>query len=144
MIVLNSENSSYLFDTYAWIEYFIGSDEGSIVKRLLDSENVSTSIISLAELSDKYFREKLFDEWQERYDFIINKSTVLPISLENAKKVGQKKWELRNKGESLGLADSLIIQTAEENNLIIVTGDPHFKTIGNVRFLSKAENKEEK
>lgn len=141
MIVLNSENISYLFDTYAWIEYFIGSNEGKIVKQLLERENISTSIISIAELSDKYHREKLINEWQERYNFIINKSTVLPISLENAKKVGQRKWELRDKGESVGLADSLLIEAAEEKNLIIVTGDPHFKDIGNVRFLSKSEKK---
>ena len=95
MIVLNSENISYLFDTYAWIEYFIGSNEGKIVKQLLERENISTSIISIAELLDKYHREKLINEWQERYNFIINKSTVLPISLEIAKKVGQRKWELR-------------------------------------------------
>jgi len=133
---LNSENINYLFDTYAWIEYFLGSKEGKVVKQLLEKENILTSIISIAELSDKYYREDLFNEWEGRYNFIVNKSTILPISLDIAKRVGQSKWELRNKGESVGLADSLILETAKEKNLIIVTGDPHFKDVENVRFLS--------
>ncbi|MHA1489260.1 MAG: PIN domain-containing protein [Promethearchaeota archaeon] len=133
---MNSENINYLFDTYAWIEYFLGSKEGKVVKQLLEKENILTSIISIAELSDKYYREDLFNEWEGRYNFIVNKSTILPISLDIAKRVGQSKWELRNKGESVGLADSLILETAKEKNLIIVTGDPHFKDVENVRFLS--------
>lgn len=133
---MNSENINYLFDTYAWIEYFLGSEEGKIVKQLLEKGNISTSIISVAELSDKYYREDLFKEWADRYNFIINKTTILPISLEIAKIVGRRKWELRNKGESVGLADSLMLETAKERNLIMITGDPHFKDIENVRFLS--------
>ncbi len=135
MIDLNSETTNYLLDSYAWIEYFMGSREGKIVKQLIERENISTSIISIAELSDKYYRENLYKEWEERYNFIIDKSTILPISLEIAKKVGRRKWELRDKGKTVGIADSLIIETSKEMNLIIVTGDPHFKNIENVRFL---------
>lgn len=140
---MNSDNTNYLFDTYAWIEYFLGSEEGKIVQQLLEKGNISTSIISIAELSDKYYREGLFKEWESRYSFIKNKSTILPISLEIAKIVGKRKWELRNKGESIGLADSLIIETAKKENLIIVTGDPHFKGIENVNFLKVTENSTE-
>ena len=139
MIDLSSGNINYLFDTYAWIEYFLGSEEGEIVKQLLENETISTLIISIAELSDKYYREDLFKEWDQRYNFITNKSIILPISLEIAKRVGQRKWQLRSQGKSVGLADSLIIETAKEKDLLIVTGDPHFKDVDNVRFLRNTQ-----
>ena len=137
---MNLEITNYLFDTYAWIEYFLGSEEGKIVKKLLEKDHISTSIISIAELCDKYYREGLFEEWEGRYSFIINKSAILHISLEISKNVGKSKWELRNKGKTIGLADSLILETAEKGDLIIVTGDPHFKGIENVNFLKVNEN----
>ena len=94
---MNLEITNYLFDTYAWIEYFLGSEEGKIVKKLLEKDHISTSIISIAELCDKYYREGLFEEWEGRYSFIINKSAILHISLEISKNVGKSKWELRKR-----------------------------------------------
>ena len=135
MIALISESTNFLFDTYAWIEYFLGSNEGEIVKKLLEKENISTSIISIAELSDKYYREGLIKEWDKRYSYIINKSNILQISLEIAKNVGLSKYTFRKKDKSVGIADSIIFETAKQHNLIIVTGDPHFKDIDNLFFL---------
>ena len=58
---MNSENTEYLLDTYAWIEYFIASKEGEKVNNLVKHQIVHTSIISIAELSDKYHRENLMN-----------------------------------------------------------------------------------
>jgi predicted nucleic acid-binding protein len=135
VIALISESTNFLFDTYAWIEYFLGSKEGEIVKELLEKENISTSVISIAELSDKYYREGLIKEWDKRYSYIINKSNILQISLEIAKNVGLSKWKFRKKNKSVGIADSIIFETAKQHNLIIVTGDLHFKDIDNLFFL---------
>ncbi|MHA1729886.1 MAG: type II toxin-antitoxin system VapC family toxin [Promethearchaeota archaeon] len=132
---MNSGNINYLFDTYAWVEYFLGTEKGEKVKFLLEENEISTSIISIAELSDKYYRERLFEEWKERYNFIINKSAILPISLKCVENVGQRKWELRKTKKGIGLVDSLIIETAKENSLLVVTGDPHFSNLENVYFL---------
>jgi predicted nucleic acid-binding protein len=136
VIVLNSESINYLFDSFAWIEYFLGSQKGLKVKKILESENILTSIISVAELSDKYYREGLINEWEVRYHFIINKSTILPISLEIAKNAGLRKLELRKVAKSVGIADSLLYETAINHNLTIVTGDQHFINLENVFFLS--------
>ena len=130
-----SENSEYLLDTYAWVEYFIGSREGKIVKKLIESEKINTSIISIAELSDKYYREGLTDEWEGRYKFIVSKSNIILCTMEIAKNAGPRKWELRKTIENIGLADAIIIETAFQKELIIVSGDPHFKNLDNVLFL---------
>ena len=132
---MNSENTEYLLDTYAWIEYFIGSKEGEKVSNLIKHQIVHTSIISIAELSDKYYRENLINEWQRRYQFIVSKSNILPCSLKIAKNSGFRKFELRKKNKSIGLVDAIIIETAIQHGLIIVSGDLHFETIDNVYFL---------
>jgi len=132
---LPSENTEYLLDTYAWIEYFIGSNEGKIVKTLIESEKIHTSIITIAELSDKYYRAGLTDEWGDRYKFIISKSNIIRLTLEIAKNAGPRKWKLRETIEKIGLADAIIIETAFQKGLIVVSGDPHFESLDNALFL---------
>ena len=132
---MNSENIEYLLDTYAWIEYFLGSKEGEKVKNLIKHQIIHTSIISIAELSDKYHRENLIDEWRDRYRFIMSKSSILPCSIKIAKNSGFRKLELRKKNKSIGLADAIIVETAFQHGLMIVTGDLHFETMENVFFL---------
>lgn len=51
-------NYKYVLDSYAWSEFFDGFKEGLIVKDLLDQGNVATSVVALAELSDKCAREQ--------------------------------------------------------------------------------------
>ena len=130
-----SESTEYLLDTYAWVEYFIGSLEGEIVKKLIESERIHTSIITIAELSDKYYREGLTDEWDGRYKFIISKSNIIRLTMEIAKNSGPRKWKLRETIEKVGLADAIIIETALQKELIVVSGDPHFESLDNALFL---------
>ena len=49
----------FVFDTYAWIEYFKGSATGTKVKRIVESEEneIFTSVMTIAELSSKLKRE---------------------------------------------------------------------------------------
>ena len=132
---MSSGNTEYLLDTYAWIEYFIGSKEGDKVNNLIKNQIVHTSIISITELSDKYHRGNLFDELETRYQFIVSKSNILPCSIKIAKNSGLRKLELRKKNKSIGLADAIIVETAFQHGLTIVSGDLHFETIDNVYFL---------
>jgi len=129
------DNTEYLLDTYAWIEYFIGSNAGKIVKKLVESERIHTSIISIAELSDKYYREGLSDEWMDRYKFIISKSNIIQLTMEIAKNAGSRKWKLRESIADIDLADAIIIETALQKKLTIVSGDPHFENLENILFL---------
>jgi predicted nucleic acid-binding protein len=122
-------------DTYAWIEYFRGSSKGEIVNDLIDSEIIYTSIISIAELSDKYYRENLSEEWQDRYRFIVSESYIIQLSMEIAQRSGTRKWKYREENEDIGLADAMIIETAIQKKLTLVSGDPHFENLDNLLFL---------
>ena len=84
---MTSEDTEYLLDTHAWVEYFIGSIEGDIVKNLIQSRKVHTSIITVAELSDKYYREDLMNEWEDRYKFIMSKSILIGLTIDIAKNI---------------------------------------------------------
>ncbi len=137
MIDLNSESNNYLLDTYAWIEYFIGSKNGEIVEELIKTGDVSTSVISISELSDKYYRDGLLNEWNKRFQFILNNSKILSLTLAIAKNSGLRKWNLRKKNKTIGLADAIIYETAIQYNLKIVTGDMHFEKLENVLFLKE-------
>ncbi|MFO8017646.1 MAG: PIN domain-containing protein [Promethearchaeia archaeon] len=132
---MSSEKNKYLLDTFAWIEYFIGSKKGKTVKNLIENGKIYTSIISIAELSDKYYREGLHVEWKERYKFIISNSKIVPLSIEVAKNSGPRKWKLRESMEEIGLADASIIETAFHNDLSVVSGDPHFENLEKTIFL---------
>jgi len=135
VIDLNSESNNYILDTYAWIEYFIGSKNGEIVEELIKTGDVSTSVISISELSDKYYRNGLLSKWNKRFQFILNKSKILSLTLEIAKNSGLRKWNLRKKNKTIGLADAIIYETAIQYNLKIVTGDMHFEKLENILFL---------
>lgn len=134
---MSLEKHNYLLDTYAWIEYFLGSEEGESVKNIIEKEKTSTSIISIAELSDKYYRENLIEEWKKRFLFIINNSKIVDLSLIIAQNVGKTKKKLREQENTVGLADAIIYETAKKLRSKIVTGDIHFRNLENVIFLKK-------
>ena len=83
-----------------------------------------------------YIGPKVSEVFEDRYSFIINTAKILQISLDIAKNIGIRKKELRKKSPKAGIADAIIYETSLQHNLIIVTGDPHFKELDNMVFLT--------
>ena len=119
-------------DTYAWVELFIGSEKGLIVKENLGSaEEVYTPDIVLAELARKYRREGVeASEVEERL------SKISVKNYNHEKKIATKAAEvdclLREKAEKMGLRepsliDAIVLATAKSLNANLITGDRHFK-----------------
>jgi len=129
-----------LLDTYAWIEYFSGSEQGIIVKDYLDNDAISCSI-TLAEISRKYSREGFKDnEIRKRLLFIASKSLLKEISIEIAFGVvdAYKELDRNAKREHLdmpSLADAIILATARIEAVKVVTGDPHFKGLKETEYI---------
>ena len=46
-----------IFDSYAWVEYFIGSKRGEVAKEYLEGGEIITPDIVIAEVARKYVRE---------------------------------------------------------------------------------------
>lgn len=114
-----------LLDTYAWIEFFSGTNKGVKVKELVANNQCFTSAISLAELSEWIEKEKL----DRNFVLFVVKdlSTILEINHENLELAGILKVEKRKTKKNFGLIDAIILATAKQHGLAVVTGDKHFQ-----------------
>lgn len=54
---VNSMSYDWVFDSYAWIEYFRGSRKGERVRKYVEDGRGVTPMIVIAELSAKYSME---------------------------------------------------------------------------------------
>ena len=135
----NSEKSRVVIDTYAWIEYFRGSEEGKRAAGIIDSDKILlTPAIAIAELSDKYRRSGLSDTWEkERLPFIEIKSEIVPIDQSIADLAGKIKLEKRKQFPDFGLGDALIMATAKEFSAQLLSGDKHLKKDENAIDITK-------
>ena len=133
-----------IFDSYAWIEFFIGSRLGERVRRYLEEgHEVIVPDIVLAEIARKYWREG-FDKKSigEKLDFIISVSDVVEIDRKVAILVGDSWKELlenakrQNLKKRPSLADAIILATAKLVKAKVLTGDDHFKGLPEVIFLA--------
>lgn len=122
--------TEYLLDTWAWIEFYIGSEKGKQVYELLKSdEKCYTSIVSLAELSDNFESGNLQADssWREIRGFIESNTEIAYLDPETCSEAGKIKQEEREKYPDFGLMDAIILATARREEIEIVTGDKHLK-----------------
>jgi predicted nucleic acid-binding protein len=116
-----------VIDTFAWIEYFAGSEKGQKARRYIESGEALTPSIVIAELTDKYVREKI--DPKVRLKFMKSKSTVLPLDTDVAETAGIISAERRMKVKGWGLVDSVVLAVARARGVKIVTGDEHFEDL---------------
>jgi predicted nucleic acid-binding protein len=115
-----------VLDAYAWVEYFTGSTEGRKAKEYIDGEYLLlTPAIVVAELSDKYRRTNMEEEWRLRRVFLRLQSDILDLSYNVAEHAGTLKRRLRQEHSDVGLADAVILSHAREEHAQLVTGDSH-------------------
>ncbi len=134
---MRTENTSIVIDTYAWIEYFRGSDKGKVVKEyLLGSMETYTPSIVLAELARKYFQENMPESTvRERLSVVAETTTIVGIDEELALEAGKIYMELVKHAEKQGLKqkpslnDAIILATARKLRARVITGDKHFKNL---------------
>ena len=121
-------NYETVIDSYAWIEYFRGSASGEKARPFIEKGSSATVSITLAELQEKYLREK-WSTFAPDLKFITTKSSVVPIDREISVSGGRINYENKKKIKNWGMADSIILATARVFSAKVVTGDPHFKGI---------------
>lgn len=124
-----------IIDSFAWVEYFRGTDAGRLVTDEIEGRAVGTPLVVVAELRDKYVREQLPD-WSRDLAFIKEMTVLVPEDELVAVRAGETKNRMRTEGRrDFGLIDGIIYETAREAGAILVTGDPHFRGVRRVRFL---------
>ena len=130
-----------VYDTYAWVEYFLGTDKGLKVRALLRKEGGYTPSIVLAEISRKYLREGVSPEIVgKRLLFIEAMTEIVDITVEIALKAGETYLELlqhskKVKGRTPSLADAIVYSTALLLGEDLVTGDKLFRNLPHVLYI---------
>lgn len=121
-------NYETVIDSYAWIEYFRGSPSGDKARQFIENGSSATASITLAELQEKYLREK-WTTFEMDLRFIATKTSIISIDREISISGGRINFENKKKIKNWGMADSIILATARVLSAKVVTGDPHFKSL---------------
>ena len=114
-----------LLDTFAWIEFFNGTEKGAKVKQLLKENACFTSAICLAELSEWIERNGL--DRKEKMNAVKKLSSIIGLDEQTLELAGLLKVKKRKTVKGFGMLDAIILATAKQYKLKIVTGDKHFK-----------------
>ena len=125
-------------DTYAWIEYFLGTALGEKVKKYIEGEyELLTPVIVLAELREYSLRHR--KDFTLIYAFIQARSKIVPVNQQIAIKAVEINYERKGmeKIRGWGMIDSTVLATAQIHKAKVLTGDPHFKNLKETIWLSK-------
>lgn len=117
----------HVIDSFAWIEYFVGSEAGEVAKNYIENGDIITPSIVIAELSNKY--AKLKEDFTTKLKFITLKSRIVTLNEDIAVLAGIINVERKKVERRWGLADSIILATARINKASIITGDKHFRDL---------------
>ncbi|MEM2841259.1 MAG: type II toxin-antitoxin system VapC family toxin [Candidatus Bathyarchaeia archaeon] len=118
-----------ILDSFAWIEYFMGSTRGLKVKDYIEgTEPLYIPSICLTEIKTRYLRDR--KDPTDRINLITERSFVIPLSVEIALLAADIK--LRHK---LHTIDAIVYATSQHRKLTLVTGDQHFKDLPNVEII---------
>ena len=130
--------SKYIIDSYAWIEYLEGTEQGKIVSELISnpSNEIYTLPIMVAEVLSKALRAKNKSIYKNALTALETIPYIINIDFSIGKKAGRIHFEERKLQKDFGLADAFLLASSEELKAKIVTSDPHFKNKKNIVFLS--------
>ena len=121
-----------LLDTSAWVEFFIKSEKGEIVKNVLEAEKCCSCIVTLAEISNWALREN--QNGKECLKFIVSAAKILNLTHEISFLAGELNFQRKKAVKNWGMIDSFILATALIYDLKILTKDNHFRDLENVEM----------
>jgi len=128
-------------DTYAWVEYLLGSRKGEAARAYIEGDRGLTPSVVLTELRRWYLREieshrRTSREMQEHLSFVQTATSIVPLDANLALKAGETDFLMKKRVKYWPLADSIIYATARARGAQVVSGDPHFKGLEDVIYLA--------
>jgi len=125
----------YIIDSYAWIEYFIGSTKGEILKKLFSNQanTFLTLPCCLGEIKGWALREQR--NFTDLLTIIRANSTIPPLNDDDWIKAAEARFTQRKKRKGFGFIDAVILVKQQELSCKVITGDAHFKGLKDVIFL---------
>jgi tRNA(fMet)-specific endonuclease VapC len=124
-------NGRFLLDTNIIIALFAG--DHAIHIRILKADEVFVPSIALGEL---YFGASKSHRIQENImliDRFAKDSAILACDAETARRYGEIKGHLKEKGRLIPENDIWIAAIAQQNDLVLVTRDTHFISVTHIK-----------
>lgn len=127
----------YVIDSYAWIEYFMGTERGRKAKIVLDSREHEklTPSICVAEVYAKALKLEGEQGAENRRAFMKIRSAFHPLDENIAVQAAKLDVIQKKTVKGWGLADSIVLATARSTGSFVLTGDKHFEGIEGVEFI---------
>ena len=134
-------SSSFVMDTYAWVEYLLGSKAGAKARSYIESGKALTPSVVLTELRRWFLREieegrRIEREMKAYFDFVESTAEVVSLDADLALRAGETDFMMKKRIKNWPLADSIVYATAESRAAQVVSGDPHFRDLADVVFIA--------
>jgi len=126
--------TGFVIDSYAWIEFLEGSEQGDRVRGLLGPPfEAYTPAPVVAEVASKAIRSG--KDPRVAWHAIRGASVVLPLDGETARVAGALHAEYRRRIPDFAMTDAIVLTFSRKLDAKVVTGDPHFRGMRGVEFL---------
>jgi len=127
-------SGKFLLDTNVIIALF--AKEPVVHERLSNADEVFVPCIALGEMYFGAYKSLRIKENLARINEFVLNSTVLACDTDTAKKYGDNKNQLKEKGQPLPENDIWIAAVAQQYDLTLITRDNHFHIIENLKIES--------
>jgi len=127
----------YVVDSFAWLEYFMGTDAGEKARKIIDSsaDEKLTPTICVAEIYARVLRVEGLERAELQRAFIKLRSALVSLTEEIAIEAAKVDVEMKKKVAGWGLADSIVLGTARKKKAKVLTGDEHFLNMPETTFI---------
>ncbi len=127
----------YVIDSYAWIEYFMGTEKGERAKAIIDSREHEklTPSICIAETYAKVLKVEGEEGAEERRAFMKAVSAFVALNETIAVQAAKLDGSMKRNVKGWGLADSIVLATAKIMGSKVLTGDKHFQALEDVELI---------
>ncbi|HZY93740.1 MAG TPA: type II toxin-antitoxin system VapC family toxin [Candidatus Bathyarchaeia archaeon] len=140
MLKMSTPHYSFVIDTYAWVQYLLGSSKGKKAREYIEGGRGATPTIVLLKLRKWYLREieagrQTLVKMNEAFEYVQSSTMILDIDRRLALEAGETDFVMKKKKPGWPLADSIVYAAAKVEAATVVTGDPHFDGLENVIML---------
>ena len=129
------DSINYIIDSYAWVEYFIGSKKGEVLMGLFNDKNNHFFTVECCLAEIRLWCLKNNKDFNEFYKIIMANSDIVNLDEIDWIKAGEEQFKQKKLQKDFGLIDSILIVKQEQYNYMIISGDKHFKSLKNVLFI---------
>ncbi len=119
-----------MIDSWAWIEYFKGTGQGQQAAEYIDGDDeIVVSSVNIAEVY-RFLLANKKEEADRLIQFLKQRSFVIDLTAELAQEAARIKHHKKH-----GMADAMVLATAQAHHSLVVTGDDDFKKEANVIYI---------